>query len=116
MPRITRAVTPRDLPDLLASSSVAVVAWNDGGQIAAEPVVFRFADGRYLLGVPPRRLKEHSEVALLVDSGVMYFELRGVRVRGRLTRASTARGDALEWFEVVPERETAWHYGRMRAK
>jgi hypothetical protein len=115
MTDITRAVTSSDLGDLLATASVAVVAWNDGGQIAAEPVAFRFADGRYLLGVPPQRLKEHSEVAVLVDDGVSYFELRGVRVRGRLARAAQTRDDGLEWFEVIREHEVAWHYGRMRA-
>lgn len=116
MPLITRAVTPDDLADLLSSSRVAVVAWNRDGQVAVELAAFRFADGRYCFGVRPEALVEQTEVALLVDDGPLYFDLRGVRVRGRIAASDEERRDGLEWFEVKPQREVAWHYGTLRER
>ena len=115
MTRITRAVTARALVDLLTSAKVAIVAWSRDGEVAAEPVAFRYADGSYFIGAPSDLLTVSTEVAVLIDSGPLYFDLRGVRLRGRLARAE-ARGDGLEWFEVAPEREVAWHYGALRER
>ena len=116
MANITRAVTASDLTGLLTSAKVAIVAWNRDGQVAAEPAAFRFVNGRYLIGLPPAMLREHTEVAALIDDGPLYFDLRGVRVRGRISAVPEAQGDGLEWFEVKPEREVAWHYGTLRAR
>jgi hypothetical protein len=116
MTRITRATTARDLADFLAAARLAVVAWNRDGQVAAAPAAFRFANGRYVIGVAPGTLTEHAEVVALIDEGPMYFDLRGVRVRGRIAVSDDARGGALDWFVVEPEREVAWHYGRLRER
>ncbi len=116
MTNITRAVTASDLADFLASARLATVAWNREGQVAAEPAAFRFANGRYFIGAAPGMLTEHTEVAALIDDGPMYFDLRGVRVRGRISVSDEAQSDALEWFVVEPEREVAWHYGTLRER
>lgn len=116
MTSITRAVTANDLAELLTLARRASVAWNRFSQIAAEPAAFRFQDGRYLIGVPPETLTEGVEVAVLIDDGPMYFDLRGVRIRGQVTAVEQGQGDGLEWFEVKPELEVAWHYGTLRER
>lgn len=114
MPEITRAVTPADLRALLERSRFATVAWDDAGTIAAWPCAFAFEDGCYRFGLPPGELREDNEVALVVDAGPMYFDLRGVRVRGPARLRNGERPGELAWFEVEPALEVAWHYGRMR--
>jgi hypothetical protein len=74
-----------------------------------------YSSGRYLIGLPPSALSEHTEVAILVDEGPLYFNLRGVRVRGRVSRVHE-NGDGFEWFEVKPDRDVAWHYGKLRER
>ena len=118
-PEITRAVTPADLEGLLRSSRYATVAWADGDTVTAEPAAFRYDDAGYCFGLPKGAslLQEGPggvEVALVVDAGPWYFDLRGVRVRGAVTRIAGRREGGLEWFRVTPAREVAWHYGRMR--
>lgn len=113
---ITRAATPRDLASFLTSARIASVAWATDGEIAAAPAAFRHDAGRYLVGLPPGTLAEGQEVAVLIDGGPMYFDLRGVRIRGPLGPAEEKRGDGLQWFEVRPEREVAWHYGTLRER
>ncbi len=116
MTRITRAVTASDLEQLLASSDRASVAWNNAGQIAAEPVAFRFRDGKYLIGLAAGTLTAGQEVAVVIDEGPMYFDLRGVRVRGRTLVVGDGAEEPLEWFEVAPEHEVSWHYGTLRER
>jgi hypothetical protein len=115
MPEITRKVTPADLSDLLASADRATVGWNNSGEVAAAPAAFRCEDGRYCIGLPTGTLAEGTEVAAVVDEGPMYFDLRGVRVRGQITKLDDDRG-GLDWFEVKPAREVAWHYGTLRER
>ena len=116
MVTITRAVTVRDLDDLLSTARFATVAWNRDGQVAAEPAAFRFVGGKYFIGLAPGLLTRGTEVAALVDEGPMYFDLRGVRVRGRISATDEIQGRELAWFEVEPEREVAWNYGMMRER
>lgn len=56
MTRMTRAVTPVDLANVLSSAKVVVVAWNRDGQVAAELARLSFEEGRYRFGVPDRAL------------------------------------------------------------
>lgn len=116
MAEITRAVTPSDLIDLLQSSGRAVVAWGSDGDVVAEPARFRFVDGRYLIGLPGSMLADGSEVSVVVDAGPFYFDLRGVRVRGRAALTGERTETGAEWFEVHPALEVAWHYGTLRAR
>lgn len=116
MTEITRAVTASDLGGLLASATRASVAWNDDGQVAAAPAAFRYRDRRYLIGLPPGLLEVGAEVSVVIDEGPWYFDLRGVRVRGPVSADGEGGGDGLQWFEVRPEREVAWHYGTLRRR
>jgi hypothetical protein len=112
--RITRAVTPADLEGLLRSSRFASVAWAAGERATAEPAAFHYGDPGYRFGLRPGVFPGGVEVALVVDAGPWYFDLRGVRVRGVATRLAEHGEGGLEWFGVAPVREVAWHYGRMR--
>ncbi len=116
MTSITRAVSANDLAEMLILASHASLAWNRDGQIAAAPAAFRFNDGRYLIGVPPRTLGEGADVTVLIDEGPMYFDLRGVRIRGQVTMMENSQDGGLEWFAVKPEREVAWHYGTLHER
>lgn len=113
-PEITRAVTPADLAGLLRGSRCATVAWARDGDVAAEPAAFDYRSTTYCFGLPPGTFPGDIGATLVVDAGPGFFQLRGVRVRGLARRIPGGPDDALEWFTIVPERETAWHYGRMR--
>jgi hypothetical protein len=115
MKRITRALAPTDLADLLAASTSASVACQNEGELMAAPAAFLYDAGRYCIGVPVGVLRDGAEVAVVMDEGPMYFDLRGVRVRGPVAAIERA-DDGLEWFDVVPEREVAWHYGTLRER
>ena len=116
MKEITRAATAADLADLLRSATSATAAWERDGEVEARPVAFRCESGAYHVGAAPGVLRDGVEIAVVVDAGPWYFDLRGVRVRGRLVRLAEATSAAIEWFEVRPEREVAWHYGMLRPR
>ncbi len=119
--RITRAVKPKDLADLLARPPRASLAFAGGGTLEAAPVAFRFDGGRYWVGLDADAAArvEDGRVALLVDEGCYHTELRGVSVRGRAVPGDGPTGQAaagLTWLEVWPERVSAWNYGAMRLR
>jgi hypothetical protein len=105
--RVTRRVGVDDLPDLLAAPPRACLAYRDGAGVQAAPVGFRFESGRYLVapGTGPRL---GDLVELLVDDGKWFFDLRGLRVRGRLAEAADPG-----WYELVPDKVVAWDYGTL---
>jgi hypothetical protein len=114
--RVTRAVRPEDLRELLEHPPRATLAFVSGGTIQASPVAFRYESGRYLVGLSPGTEPPAGRVKVLVDDGPWYFDLRGVWVRGSLTPIEPPAG-ALEgqaWCELAPEKTAAWHYGSMR--
>jgi hypothetical protein len=114
--RVTRAVRPEDLRDLLEHPSRATLAFVSDGRIEAIPVAFRWDSGRYLVGLPVGTEPPPGRVKLLVDEGPWYFDLRGVWVRGALSpikpRSNLPAG--LAWSELKPDKTAAWHYGSMR--
>lgn len=125
MKRATRRVGLDDLRDLLAAAPRANIAFGAGGEVHALPVAFRYSAGRYLVGVPGRARGPApgggDQVELLIDDGQWFFDLRGVRVRGRLEPAEAPahpsghpEDPGLSWFELTPEKTVAWDYGRMR--
>ncbi len=116
MKRVTRAVQPEDLRDLLEHPPRATLAFVGEGRIDAVPVALRLEAGRYLVGLPSGTEPPAGRVKLLVDDGYWYFDLRGVWVRGALAPAETPSGapDGASWFELTPEKTTAWHYASMR--
>lgn len=116
MKRTTRAVRPEDLGDLLEHPPRASLAFVRDGAIQLLPVALQCKEQRYLVGLPAGVESPTGRVKLLVDDGRWYFDLRGVWVRGLLKPCDTPAVTAEErtWFELTPEKVTAWHYGRMR--
>ncbi len=117
MKRVTRAVRPEDLRELLEHPPRATLAFVRDAAIQAIPVAFKFdAAGRYLVGLPRDVEPPAGRVKLLVDDGPWYFDLRGVWARGSLAPcdAPVNAGAGQAWFELTPEKTAAWHYGSMR--
>jgi len=120
MKQITRAVALEDVRDLLERVPHAHVAWHDGDRVSAIAVSFRFADEKYWIGVPPDTAPlGGAQAMLLIDEGWYYFDLRGLRVRGRVAPADVpppGSSAALRWLALLPEKLIAWDYGTMRQK
>jgi hypothetical protein len=116
--RVTRAVSPDDLSDLLLAPAHSTVAFLHEGRLEAVPVRFEFRCGRYIAGFAPGQPRPELDaaVALLVDDGFYYTELRGVRVKGTAKAAEPTPGDGLFWLEVAPGRTTAWDYSALRPR
>jgi hypothetical protein len=112
---ITRAVTPEDLPDLLAQPPRAAVATVRDGRVDAVPVEFRYQRSRYFVRAAAG-LDAGLRAALLIDDGCYHAELRGISVRGHLAAPEGPAAGLEGFLEVVPERTSAWHYGAMRKK
>ncbi|MBE7519050.1 MAG: hypothetical protein HS107_07355 [Thermoflexaceae bacterium] len=114
--RVTRAVTPEDLRPLLEHPRRATMASVADGSIHVMPVAFHFDEGRYLVGLPTAMTPPAGRVKVLVDDGPWYFDLRGVWAKGPLVPCDAPDGVSAghAWFELVPEKAVAWHYGRMR--
>lgn len=113
---VTVRVPPEEAIDLLEAPGRACVSFAAEGRPRVEPIAFRYRRGRFLVGLDDR--SEHptdaAEVVLVVDSGVLFFHLRGVYVRGRAVPIQTPPGDQGTWFEVEPSSVSSWDYGRMR--
>jgi len=107
MKQMTRAVELEDLSDLVEARS-AYLAYEAEG----EPQAIRVTSGRdgerWVVVLPPdASVPDGAPVVLLIDDGEFYFELRGIRVRGKLREAGGGT------WEVVPEKITTWDYGSM---
>lgn len=109
--------------ELLEAAPRANIAFRRGDAVEASPVAFRFRAGRYWIGAPRTDagpvLRAGEVVKLLVDDGRWFFDLRGLWARGRTTPAPADQvpedaSSSLAWFEVVPDKVVAWHYGTLR--
>ena len=60
--------------------------------------------------------KPGEEVTILIDEGTQWFDLRAIRIHGRVREAepSTQPAPQGEWLEVERSKMVAWHYGSMR--
>jgi len=121
MRRITNAVDPEKMRDLVERVPRACVAFNNAGIVEAVPVEFRFQGGRYWIGMPGGGSGPvpgpDQPVKLLIDEGMQYFAMRGIWIRGRaLFSEGRPEGGspALSWFQLVPEKFIAWDFGAMR--
>ena len=119
MTRVTRDVAVADVADLLDGSHRACLAFSgpDGPEVV--PVVLRFFEGRYVVGVADRDiagLDAGAEAVLLVDDGIQWFDLRAVYARGVIEPSDPPPGARAgpRWFEVVPRKAVAWDYGSLR--
>jgi hypothetical protein len=110
--QITRLTDLDALGDLIEAPPRAYLAYVADGLPDATPVTCRRdADGRWLVALPPDvSLPDDARVALLIDDGDYYFQLRGVRVRGVL------RGAMDGARELAPDRVVCWDYGTMRRR
>lgn len=104
--------------DLLERPARACVGFTGDGHPRIEPVHVRYEDGRYLIGFErdTPAPDPSAEVVLVVDDGVLFFELRAVYVRGVARLYPADAHDRLRWMEVEPSRVSSWNYGRMRWK
>ena len=117
--RITLNIDPVEARDLLERVPRACLAFvsDQGPQVELVPVLFK--DDRYLVGMPSSAASHptaHEEVVLLVDDGVLFFDLRAIYVRGHVQPLGSVEGLAGDffWFAVQPTRTVAWDYARMR--
>ena len=120
MRRITNAVDPERMQELLERVPRACVAFNNAGIVELVPVEFRFQAGRYWIGVSGESRSApgpDEPVKLLIDEGMYYFDMRGIWIRGRaLFSEERPEGGspAVNWFQLVPEKFVAWDFGAMR--
>lgn len=119
MKRITRDVPPNAVHDLFERVPRATIAFSDAAQLEAVPVAFRFEDGCHCIGVTrggTLKLPPHAQVTLVIDEGWYWFDLRAIRIRGTALpaeRPPKGGSPALEWFQVVGARVTAWDYATL---
>lgn len=119
MKRITLNIDPVEARDLLERVPRACVAFASDEGPRTEPVILRYKDGRYLVGMPSTAASHPTvdhEVVLVVDGGFHFFDLRAIYIRGHvhpLNAQESPAGDFF-WFEVQPTRAIAWDYARIR--
>ncbi len=123
MRQVTRNVDLEAVQDLLERPPRACLCYAGQQGPQAQPIVFRWHNGRYLAGIDAAaRVEVDSEprsgveVVLLIDGGTQWFDLRAVYVRGLVTATDAPDGAPAghRWFEVAPETTVAWDYGRLR--
>jgi hypothetical protein len=117
--RITLNVDLAETRALLERVPRACIAFaNDEGP-QVEPVTVLFKEDRYLVGMPSSaasRPTVHEEAVLVVDDGVLFFDLRAIYVRGRVQPLGGVEdlADDFFWFAIQPTRTVAWDYARIR--
>jgi hypothetical protein len=106
------------LREPLEASPRANIAFGRGDAVEATPVAFRFHAGRYWIGVPRTETGPHAWPRRAgqapIDDGRWFFELRGLRVRGRtaaVDRVPDGVASSLAWLELSPEKVDAWDHG-----
>jgi hypothetical protein len=102
--------------DLLQRPARGCVSFIHNGEPRIEPIHLRYDDGRYLIGIEPGSVVPDvsAEVVLVVDEGVLFFELRAVYIRGMARAVPSPPRQGMCWLEVEPTRVSSWNYGRMR--
>lgn len=118
--RVTRDIHPDKVRDLLERVPRACICFATASGPLAHPIHLKLHGSIYLIRIwndiqvqPPI----NQEVAVLVDEGIHWFDLRAVYVRGRIKPAEETEADtslAGKWFELVPTKTTAWDYGTLR--
>jgi hypothetical protein len=112
--RVTNRIDVEAARPLLETARQAVLAHVDlHGHVQAMPVAFRWRDGRFQVGLEGRAIPSGTRVALAVDDGWYWWDLRAVLARGVVTSVvspADPAAPALAWFELAPDRVTAWDY------
>jgi hypothetical protein len=106
--RVTRTASEEGLFDLVERPPRAYLAYVRDGRVEAVPVLARRAEDVWLIHgaqvLPPGR------AMLLIDDGVYYFELRGLRYPGVLMSPEAGHDEQ----RFLPDKAIGWHYGTMR--
>ena len=112
----TNRVPLSEAADLLTGTARGSIGFVDGGTPTAVPARVLQTDGRLLVGVAATvDVASLDELVAVADAGHWFFDLRAVYARGRPDLSTFAVQDDMVWFELIPERLTAWDYGRLRA-
>ncbi len=117
MAEVTNRIPLEEASDLLTRPGRACLSFVVDGRAHIEPGVVRHGDGRFLIGLAHDAAQPDpaAEVVLVVDEGVLFFDLRAVYVRGAASTAEDAGDTDHTWYEVTPELVSCWDYGRLRA-
>ena len=123
MRRVTHAVDPGRMRDLLERAPRACIAFVHAGRAQIVPVELRLQEGRCWIGVSVDGSEpapgQDQPLKLLVDEGMYYFDMRGIWIGGRASfDQPTPEGGTpgLRWFRLVPEKSVAWDFGAMRER
>lgn len=116
MSPVTVRVPLDECRDIIESDDRACVARISSGRPSIEPVDFRYTEGRFFVrfGDGSPAPGQGTEVVLLVDEGVLFFDLRAVYVRGAVGPALAEEKAPRPWVEIQPTKVSSWDYGRMR--
>jgi hypothetical protein len=107
---VTREASEEELRDLVERPPRAHIAYVREGRAEAVPVMARRTADAWLI-----RAEEElpaGRAMLLIDDGVYYFELRGLRYPGVLM--PPAPGQRFQRF--LPRKAIGWDYGKMRRR
>ena len=100
----------------LVTSARACVSYVVDGVPHVEPAVVRRHGERFVIGIDAALPgSDGDEAVLLIDEGILFFDLRAIHVRGVATPTDDERGDGRCWYEIEPSKVTCWDYGRLRA-
>lgn len=115
----TNRIPFEEASDLLDSAR-ACVAFVVGDEPHIEPAVVVHREPNFAVGVAGVSPGDGvDEAVLVIDDGVLFFDLRAIYVRGspHEIEGTTAAplDDSLTWFEIRPALVTTWDYGRLRA-
>jgi hypothetical protein len=118
MKQVTRNIDPDSARDLLRRVPRACIAFGNEDGPQAQPVILRWREPQYLIGIPSsagHRPNPGQEVVLLVDEGIYYFDLRAIYIRGiiQLAPQTFDATPGCAWFEIIPSKTIAWDYGTM---
>lgn len=116
MGEVTNRVPLDEARDILERPGRACAGFIVNGRPHIEPVAMRHRDGRFLLGIDDDAPQpaETAEVVLVVDEGVLFFDLRAVYVRGTPSPATGPEDRGHRWYELDPGLVACWDYGRLR--
>jgi hypothetical protein len=117
MAEVTNRIPFDEARDLLERPGRACVGFVVDGRPHIEAVDLRYQDGRFLVGIGDDTPQPDgdAEVVLVVDEGVLFFDLRAVYVRGGPRPIPPAGGGGRTWYDVDPVIVTCWDYGRLRS-
>lgn len=114
---VTQRVDPEPLVAELVAHGRAAVAFDHDDRVDALPARVVAGDGGLRVGLATGAVPADAafdRVALILDDGSFWFELRAVNLRGRMVPSAEKATDGLTWFDFELRRATGWDYGTLR--